>query len=216
MRIKIGERTKVDKSVEDFIISTAKEKIHREAKKFNPRYVDKTVKQNALAWSKMANGDVDRIIGTMHGLPYKSIETFRHKGKWYLAGTTKEILMQEFPNFNSKRAVRGYDIGQYIVCIPQEGFLEGTYSGTHMIPVKDRLIWNRHPHHIAGRYQTITNPLEVEPSTCTGGFGGIALSLMKALDFAEAMRTWMIFLSRYNPSSPLAPLASFMQCVETY
>jgi hypothetical protein len=47
------------------------------------------------------------------------------------------------------------------------------------------------------------HPLDKEPRTCWGGFGNPVRLLLDIPDIPELFRLLYLYLSRYNPSSPL-------------
>ena len=217
MRIRISDRAFVSPTVKDFIVDVSKERMALEVEKIvTGSRREAHLENNAPRWHRMANGDVDKIIGTMHGLPYERIETIEYGGKKYIAGVTRDITMLRYNGAGAMKPNAEYDIGRYMVCVPSTSFINGTFSGVHLIPMRDPLVRNRHPHHtgLAPNYNS-ENPLDMDPNTCSGTFGSIAMTLAYALDFAETMRTWVTFLSRYDRRSPLCSLAPFMEFVRS-
>ena len=98
---------------------------------------------------------------------------------------------------------RPWSLGPYHCYVPFANLLNGMASDFHFIPARNPKFLARHPHHKAYRDNGSDNPLLFNPSTCWGGFNSIIFPIIGDLDIVDLIRHILIYLSRYDPNSPL-------------
>jgi hypothetical protein len=131
-------------------------------------------------------------------LPYQEFTTTIRKGKKYLVGVTKPIVIE------GDGCDRKYYLGSYAVYLSLDAIANCCPDDFQFIPLKQPYSHARHPHHkVDYEMDSTVHPLDKEPRTCWGGFGNPVRLLLDIPDIPELFRLLYLYLSRYNPSSPL-------------
>ena len=135
-------------------------------------------------------------ITLLRALPFTRFAVVDHDGT-YLAGITRPIDMKD-PDGG-----RMYHLGPYAVYAPISALTEGRTDGFHFIPTVYPQSNKRHPHHKVDSDDHDTHPLEKRAYTCWGEFGGPVSGLVDTINIPELFRHLYLYVSRYNPHSPL-------------
>jgi len=187
--------------------------LNEEIKCQPPQYRTMKAKNNAPIMSRLkglcTNQDLlDKEITRLRGLPYERFYVRQYKGRQWLVGLTRPVVMND--------DVRLYQAPRYFVYIPENVVARGTDADFHFVPEGNELTTARHPHHKTRDYYYdengisqplgaggVKDPLDYVPSTCWGSFGVIANSCITAGDMVDLFRNIGIYLTRVNQNSLL-------------
>ena len=137
----------------------------------------------------------------LRSLPYARFTVVERNGERYGAGVTKPILIT-MPEGEMHAGT--WHLGPYAVYVPFSAIEEQNAGRFHFIPLKNPKANNRFPHHYCEkRYDDDVHPLDRSIYTCWGSFSAPIAVQLDALDVPELFRTLQIYLSRYDPHSPL-------------
>ncbi len=137
----------------------------------------------------------------LRSLPYSRFTVVERNGERYGVGITKPItiVMPE-----GELHAGTWHLGPYAVYVPFSAVENQNAGEFHFIPIKNPKANNRFPHHYCeSHYDEDTHPLDRRVYTCWGSFSSTITTLLDALDVPELFRTLQIYLSRYDPHSPL-------------
>lgn len=140
----------------------------------------------------------ERTIAKLASLPYEIFEYKEIRGKEFLYGKTRDIIMESSDYQGTCR----YNIGPYWVLTNLRILRGGSVEDIHLIPDRFPKLQERHPHHYAYGDQEAP-PTDWGVSTCLGSFAEILVMLRNIGDIPEWFRTWHIFLSRHDNTSNL-------------
>jgi hypothetical protein len=146
---------------------------------------------------------LDREITKLRSLPYAAFDYQNYKGREFLYGKTKEIII-------TASARQKYDAGEYGVYAPLSRLVEGSLNSNvswHFIPFREPKSHQRTPHHHNGWHNEGLHPLETNSATCWGSFGPVIPSILEDGDVVELFRILYIYVSRYDPHSPLGGIS---------
>ncbi len=137
----------------------------------------------------------DWEITRLRALPFTRFTSVTHSARRYLVGITKPITHD----------VNGihYELGPYAIYVPVHELQNNATRGFHFIPTKAPKVEDRFMHHYAVRRNANDHPLDYSPSTCWGTFGETIGNMVSIIDIPELFRFLQIYLTRYDPSSPL-------------
>jgi hypothetical protein len=139
-------------------------------------------------------------------LPFTKFSALIYGGQTWLTGRTVPVIITD----NGQ----AYHMGPYKICIPVSTFERGSLDYIHFIPLKFPTSYNRHPHHHGNNpseahfvsyalANKIIYPLADKPGTCWGNYGALIVAIANDGDIPELFRQLYIYLTRYNPASPL-------------
>lgn len=127
----------------------------------------------------------------------------------FLCGQTKDIILSRNEKDPSSPK---FNFGPYGLCVPLKtftgengktgGYNDNPYTSAHFIPMNSHRALNRHPHHNVAAV-TGVKILDWTAATCYGGFNSIIWGAIGDGDIVETFRSLLIYIGRYNPSSPL-------------
>ena len=226
----IKHRARVDQRFVDEVISLAQERAADLAKtlairKENSYYQDdifRGMERSTISWvrelarGKQSETALDQELARLYTSKYECFGVQEYNGITYLWGKTLNIVMIVIGraggyDYPEKTKV---DIGSYFINVPQGAFLNQTYSGVHMIPVRKLSTRQRHPHHTAREVSDNDHPLGMSCSTCAGSFDKIFAVNLANMEVAGLFRSCYMFLTRYNTASPLtSPDEDFMKVI---
>jgi hypothetical protein len=207
MKLNLKERTTVTPEFEASLKELWKQRwvgLNNDIKCADPRFKDAVVKKNGRAMGLLRAyctdpKAYDQQKTQLMTLPYLKFWTLERGGMSYLAGLTKPILLT---NGGEKR----WQGPRFTVYIPTDYITRGTEASYHFVPEGHELVYGRHPHHTSGSRREETNgksPLDFYGSTCWGEFPTIVRGCVHSADTINLFRTIHLYLTRYNPSSPL-------------
>jgi hypothetical protein len=153
-------------------------------------------------------------ITKLRALHYTDFKAIRHGDVNYLVGETIPIIIDHVEKNHRGVPDRVYHLGPYRVYIAESVVLDGRLDQVHMIPLKCPGTINRSPHHRAA-INDEHHPLSYTTSTCWGDFGTAIKSYAADADIPELFRGLFLYLSRYNPNSPLIDIHRMDWDVET-
>lgn len=142
----------------------------------------------------------DAEITKIRSLDYSFFDVAEYDSKIFLYGKTKTVIIHE----NNGRS---WDMGEYGIYVPLDKMLgsgggHGIERGEwHFVPFRDPKTRDRTPHHTGGSRDS--HPLSVQSSTCWGSFGHTIPSILADGDISELYRALSLYITRYDPGSPL-------------
>ena len=122
------------------------------------------------------------------------------------AGAIGANLARTIAQLNAKRVIVLDDLSAAytwnIPSLPNVLFVKGSVTGHHLVPIADRSVQNRHPHHYT-IFRGGEHFLDSRPHNCLGGFAQAQSQMYKSMDVPEIFRIWHRFLEKFNAGSPL-------------
>jgi hypothetical protein len=134
---------------------------------------------------------LDHELTKLRSLPYAAYGAVDRCGEIFLHGQTKEVVMASGRN---KWRLGAFDVYLRV----QEN---GRFEKPTMLLAGDPWLRKTHPHFTVSHASN--DPLDARMSICWGSFGPIISGLVRDANIPEYFRTLYMYLSRYNPSSPL-------------
>lgn len=196
MAIRVAHRAQVEDDFAELYQRFLHSQIDR-AKQLLDRLGDRAKSQPAWEAAKRAHrvlhsegtlrANWDHELTRLRALPYEKFFVHRQQGISFFAGITRDLVI--------KGGGTSYDAGEYLVLIRASMMAQ-----FHLLPVDDITRHARHPHH------TGSGDLTVPANTCFGSFTALP-AILDFGDLPESFRALHIFLSRYNPHSPLTHAA---------
>jgi hypothetical protein len=209
MKLNLKERTSVAPVFETALKELWKARwigLNNDIKCADPRFRDTVVKKNGRAMGLLraycTNAQAyDQQKTQLLTLPYLKFWMAIHNGMNYLAGLTKPILLA---TDGGKYRWQG---PRFTVYIPMDYITRGTDASFHFVPEGHEMVYGRHPHHTSGGVKEgirqAKSPLDYNGSTCWGDFPTIVRGCVHSADTVNLFRTIHLYLTRYNPNSPL-------------
>lgn len=159
--------------------------------------------------SKPGRG-IDLEVSRMKGIDFDTINLEKIESGTYLVAHTKGLIitLKDYDYLEKvsgkKRNHKRYDHGDYKIYVKDNILATPKIAALHFVPDLEPFATSRHYHHTA-YYSTKEpkHPVQMQPSSCWGGFSGPLSTALNMSDFPELFRMLRIFVGRYNPSSPL-------------
>lgn len=159
-----------------------------------------------------------RDLVKLSGLPYQNLAAQNN----CLMALTRPVTMLAMHGDDANEPHAKFDIGEYLIVIPDKIFYGAGINTIHMIPRRRPKALHRHPHHIVrdDNAPETGKPTDWKCGTCWGMFGGIMGTLQGDFEVVEMLRILAMFVARYNTGHSLAywdrdkELQSFMTLVE--
>ncbi len=155
--------------------------------------------QRVLSGTAGERGSLDHEMTRLRRLPIQRyyVEHTRAEGQYparvFLAAKTQDILLSA--NYKKKH---DWNLGEYVIGLPLSN-----PTAFDLVPLRDPLTINRHPHHLASLTPGVKHPFNMKKRNCLAGFATIITNMARDGEIAELFMVLHRFLSNWNPGSPL-------------
>lgn len=205
---KICATTEISSAVQPFISDFYRAFINMYGAQLEQKYRDewKTMKAH---YEAVANGVMEKGVGMDYELTrlrnprFTKIQVVGSEVKIGNKIVKDKILVAQT---NAITVSKKWDLGQYRMYFPYTSLVNRSSTGFHFIPLRDPRTYNRHPHHRS--HDRVENPLVANTSNCYGSFGGHVSHALYQGRLVDLLIHHYLFLSVYNPGSPLVRLSN--------
>jgi len=164
--------------------------------------------QIAKRQSPSPRAGLDYEITRLRGLPYDKFYVVEEPSPTnpdevipWLAGHTRFVTMTNHAN---RKEVMGH-MGCYTIFIPSTIVEYPSIDSIHMVPDRNHLSRNRHPHHylnVTPDMQLTLSPLAYPTGNCFGDYSGVIKGMIDEPDFPELFRQLYGHLCTYGILPP--------------